>query len=261
MRLLKIVALFFALMSTWLISDAQKSIQDSSLTMGNISIVYNGAMPVGELSNRFGYTNVIGVEGGVKFSNNFYGYTGVKFIFGNDVRENVAYNIVQLIGSPTNGYQRMALGSDGRFYQVRFWERGFIVPFVVGKIFRLPNSRNFNSGIYVELGGQFIQHSINIVAVGNSVPNLSKPYLKGYDRLTNGIGIVEGFGYRHYSNSRFTNYFIGLEASQNFTKNRRDINFDTGVRDDAKRLDLFLGFKAGWTFPIYKSAPEKEYYY
>lgn len=261
MRLLKIIALFFALIGTYYTAEAQKSVQDSSIAMGFLNIVYNGAVPSGDLSSRFGYTNLMGMEGGFKFSSNFYAYTGMKFIFGKDVRENVASNIVQLIGSPTNGYQPMALGSDGRFYQVRFWERGFTVPLVFGKIFRLPNSKNYNSGIFLELGGQFIQHRIQIIPVGNSVPNLDKPYLKGYDRLTNGLGLVQGIGYRHFGNNRFTNFMLGLEASQNFTQNRRDLNYDTGVKDETKRLDLLFGFKAAWTFPIYKSAPEKEYYY
>jgi hypothetical protein len=253
-------ALFFALAMVGLNGWAQKSVQDSAITMGHLSIVYSASMPAGDLADRFGFTNQIGGEGGVKLANNFYGSLGVKFLFGNNVREAVAGNVVQLVGSDSLGYRTMALGADGRFYEVRFFERGIVVPVMVGKIFRL-NPRNYNSGIYVELGGQFIQHKISINSIGDNVPYLSKPYLKGYDRLTNGIGVVEGVGFRYFGPNRFTNFFIGVEASQNFTKNRRDLNFDTGVKDDAPRMDLLLGAKVGWTFPIYKSAPEKEYYY
>ncbi|HEX2899426.1 MAG TPA: hypothetical protein VHS96_06875, partial [Bacteroidia bacterium] len=223
-------------------------------------IVYSANVPAGDLYDRFGFSNQIGGEGGLKLANNFYASTGLKFFFGGQVREAVAGNVVQLIGSDSTGYQTMALGADGRYYTVRYFLRGWVIPFTVGKIFPL-GKKNLNSGIYVEVGGQFIQHKIAIQAIGDNVPYLSKPYLKGYDRLTNGLGLVEGFGYRHFGNNRFTNFFIGAELSQNFTKSRRDINFDTGVKDDARRLDLLLGLKAGWTFPIYKSAPEKEYYY
>jgi hypothetical protein len=252
--------LFFALGLVWLNGLGQKSIQDSAITMGHLSIVYTGSAPGGDFAKRFGFTNQIGGEGGVKLTNNFYGSIGVKFLFGNDIRESVAGNVVQLIGSDSTGYQTMALGSDGRFYSVRYFERGIVVPLIIGKIFRL-GPRNHNSGLYVEVGGQFIQHKISINAIGDNVPYLAKPYLKGYDRLTNGIGVLQGIGYRHFSTNRFTNFFIGLEASQNFTKNRRDLNFDTGVKDDSPRLDLLFGAKVGWTFPIYKSAPAKEYYY
>ena len=169
--------------------------------------------------------------------------------------------VVQLIGTDSTGYQTMAVGADGRYYTVRFFERGFVVPLMVGKIFTLSKKSNLNSGIYVELGTQFFQHKINVIAVGDNVPYLSKPYLKGYDRLTNGFGLVEGFGYRYFGNNRFTNFFIGAELSQNFTQNRRDLNFDTGVKDDRQRMDLLYNLKVGWTFPIYRSAPESEYYY
>ncbi len=260
MTIIKRYVLFFALLLCGLSGMAQKSIQDSAITMGHLSIVYSANLPAGDLADRFGFSSQIGGEGGIKLASNFYASTGLKFFFGGEVREAVAGNVVQLIGSDSSGYQTMALGADGRFYTVRYFLRGLVVPFTVGKIFPL-NKKNLNSGIYVELGGQFIQHKIAVQAIGDNVPYLSKPYLKGYDRLTNGFGLVQGFGFRHFGNNRFTNFFVGAEFSQSFTQSRRDFNFDTGVKDEAKRLDLLVGLKAGWTFPIYKSAPEKEYYY
>jgi hypothetical protein len=260
MTIMKSYVLFFALMFVGVCGFAQKSIRDSAITMGHLSIVYSANLPAGDLGKRFGFSNQIGGEGGLKLASNFYFTSGLKFFFGGEVKEAVAANVVQLIGSDSAGYQTMALGADGRFYTVRYFLRGMIIPFTVGKIFPL-NKQNLNSGIYLELGGQFIQHKIAIQAIGDNVPYLSKPYLKGYDRLTNGFGLVQGFGYRYYGNNRFTNFFFGAEFSQNFTRSRRDYNFDTGVKDDAQRLDLLFGLKAGWTFPIYKSAPEKEYYY
>jgi hypothetical protein len=261
MTIMNRAILFFVIVVAWLPSMGQKSIRDSSITLGHLSIAYSLGQPGGDLNKRFGLTNQIGVETGVKFASNFYAYTGLKFIFGNVVKEPIARNVVQLVGSDSLGYSTMALGADGRFYTVRFFERGITIPFVAGKIFRLNKEKNLNSGIYVELGGQFIQHKVSINAIGDNVPYLSKPYLKGYDRLTNGFGLVEGLGYRHFSNNRFTNFFVGLELSQNFTRNRRLRNFDTGIQETQQRNDLLYSFKAGWTFPIYKSAPESEYYY
>lgn len=260
MRIIKRYLVFFALGFVCMGIHAQKSIQDSSISMGHISAVYSAAAPGGDFADRFGMTHLIGGELGYKLASGFYCSVGLKFLFGNVVKEAVAGNVVQVIGSDSLGYQTMALGADGRFYSVRFFERGLVAPFLVGKIFPL-GKKNLNSGLYVEVGGQFIQHKISIQAVGDNVPYLSKPYLKGYDRLSNGIGIVEGVGYRYFGNNRFTNFFLGVELSQNFTQNRRDLNFDTGVRDDSKRMDLLFGLKVGWTFPIYRTAPEREYYY
>lgn len=260
MRIMKRGFLIFALALAFVGVRGQKSIQDSSITMGHLSIVYAASAPGGDLADRFGMTNILGGEGGVKFASNFYINGGVRFLFGNVVREKVAGNVVQVIGNDSTGYSTMALGADGRYYSVRYFERGFSIPLTVGKIFPI-SKRRLNSGIYVELGAHFVQHKVSINAIGDNVPYLSKPYLKGYDRLTNGIGLLEGVGYRYFGNNRFTNFLVGLEFSQNFTKSRRDLNFDTGVRDTQQRLDLLFSAKVGWTFPIYKSAPEKEYYY
>ncbi len=261
MTFIKRYLLFFVIAGCFVHVSAQKSIRDSSITMGFLSLSYSGGQPSGDLYDRFGFTNQMGAEGGMKLASNFYGYTGLKLFFGNNVKEPVARNVVQVIGSPSSGYQTKAIGADGRYYVVRFFERGFVVPIVVGKIFVLNHQKNLNSGIYLEVGTQFIQHKISINAIGDNVPYLSKPYLKGYDRLTNGFGLVEGLGYRYFGNNRFTNFFVGVEMSQSFTKNRRLINVDTGLRDDRLRQDLLYNFKVGWTFPIYISAPEHEYYY
>jgi hypothetical protein len=258
---MKRTILFFVIGLGCMPAFAQKSVRDSSITMGHLSISYNLGQPGGDLNKRFGLTHILGAEGGIKFANNFYGYSGLKLLFGNTVKEAVARNVVQIVGSPSSGYDLKAIGADGRFYSVRFFERGFVVPLVVGKIFSLSKTKNLNSGPYIEIGTQFIQHKISIAAVGDNVPYLSKPYLKGYDRLTNGFGIVEGFGYRYFANNRFTNFFVGVELSQNFTQSRRSFNFDTGLQDTQQRRDFLYNFKAGWTFPIYESAPEHEYYY
>lgn len=261
MRIMKQALLFFVIALGFSAAFGQKSIRDSSITMGMLGITYQIGQPGGDLMERFGLTNQVGGEFGVKLSNNFYGYAGAKFLFGGNVREAVARNIVQVFGNDSTGYSTMALGADGRFYTVRFFERGITIPFAVGKIFPLSKKGNRNSGIYLEVGGQFIQHKIAIQAIGDNVPNLSKPYLKGYDRLTNGFGVTEGIGYRYFGNNLFTNFAVGLDFSQNFTKSRRDLNFDTGEQDTANRLDLLYNIKVSWTFPIYRSAPESEYYY
>ncbi|MFM2375833.1 MAG: hypothetical protein RLZZ165_930 [Bacteroidota bacterium] len=185
---MKRCALFFAVVLACITVHGQKSVRDSAITMGQLSIVYSPSVPGGDLAKRFGFTHQLGMDGGIQLANGFYGTAGIRFLFGNQLKEVVAGNVVQAIGSDSTGYQTMALGADGRFYSVRFFERGFVIPFVAGKIFVL-GSKNLNSGIYVELGGQFIQHKVSIHAIGDNVPYLSKPYLKGYDRLTNGFGL------------------------------------------------------------------------
>jgi hypothetical protein len=51
-----------------------------------------------------------------------------------------------------------------------------------------------------------------------------------------------------------------VEVMEGFTQNRRTVNIDTGLKDDRKRMDFFLGLKVGWIIPLFKKLP-KEYYY
>ena len=260
MNSLKISGLFFAFFVTFSGVFAQKSIKDSTISFAHISIVYSANAPGGDLADRFGFANQIGGSIGYKFSNNWMINSGVRFLFGNDVREPVAANISQLIGTEETGITSQAIGADGRFYQLRSSQRGFVIPLTLSKIFPV-SPKNPNSGFFLEAGGQFIMHKIFIDVVGQNVPNMNKEYRRGYDRLTNGLGLVEGFGYRFFSKRRTINFYAGFEFSQNLTQIRRSYNYDTGLPDTSTRLDLLYGIKAGWTFPIYQAAPDDEYYY
>lgn len=261
MNSLKYRWLFFPLLFLCVQMQAQKSIKDSTISFAQVSFLYSATSPAGDLADRFGFASVIGGEAGFKLKNNWMINVGGRFLFGTTVRERVAENVTVDIGSDETGYSQHAIGADGRYYELRFYQRGIVVPVTVGKIIRIGKKLNPNSGLFIEGGGQFFQHKILMEVIGNNVPFLDKEHRKGYDRLTNGLGLVEGIGYRHFSRRRAVNFFIGLEASQNFTRSRRTINYDTGMRDDRLRLDLMFGIKAGWTFPIYESAPEDEYFY
>jgi hypothetical protein len=58
-------------------------------------------------------------------------------------------------------------------------------------------------------------------------------------------------GYQVISRDRTVNFYIGLEAIEGFTKNRRGFNFDTGRRDDLKRIDILYGVRVGWQLAIF----------
>ena len=106
-----------------------------------------------------------------------------------------------------------------------------------------------------------MQHQIRISTPDLEPAALSTELKKGYDRLTNGLGIREAIGYRFFDKRNSFNFSVGLVFSQNFTQNRRSINIDTGLRDDSQRVDLLNGFILSWTFPIYGHKGKKIIYY
>jgi hypothetical protein len=254
------LSLFSLLTLFWIWTTPPASAQflnpDSSHQMVIFNLGYHACQPGGDLSSRFGFTNLIGGEMGMKLKNNWFFTAGGYFLFGGNVKEaghmdNLKYN------------GRTILNVNGSPAEIRVWERGYTIPVRIGKIFpRLdPFKLNRNSGPFVEVGTQFIQHKIRIEDVGNQVPALSASFRPGYDRLTNGIGVMQSVGYRIFSTSKLINCFIAFDFMTNFTGERRDIQYDVPDWTPKKRTDLLVGIRAGWTIPIYKVTSSTVYYY
>ena len=232
---------------------AQGSIRDSAINMHIVSLGYSFQLPGGDLEDRFGWNSMLEAAYSYKFKSNIALSVNGGFLFGSEVKESDILSGIQ------NG-DGLVLGNDGKFADVRLYERGYHISLTVGKLLTWGRP-NHNSGIMLSAGPGFIQHKIRIETIGNTVPQLSKEYRKGYDRLTNGLGAHEMVGYYYLGNKYLINFFAGFEFMQVFTKNRRDFNFDTMSKDDDSRLDLLFGIRAGWMLPLYRKAPQKYYFY
>jgi len=142
------------------------------------------------------------------------------------------------------------IGQNGEYAIFQFMQRGHTVWGHVGKIFPIA-SPNPNSGFMVKLGVGYVQHRMFISVQDNTALQVKDDYKKGYDRLHSGLGLSQFIGYVYLGESRIWNFYAGLDLSQAWTKNQRDVNFDTGLKDNAQKFDLFYGFKIGWLIPIY----------
>lgn len=207
--------------------------------------------PAGDMAQRFGWNANLGGQFSYKNKKNLLFSVEGSFFFGDILNEdNILKNISTSSGS--------VIGIDGRFADVRFYERGYHLNFSFGKLFALAS--NTGSGFYVKGGPGFLEHKIRIEVIGNNLPQLTDDYKKGYDRLTNGLAFTESLGFMYMSNKRLINFFIALESTQAFTKNRRIFNFDTMEKDTHSRIDMLHGIRAGWIILLYKRTPA-EYYY
>ncbi len=233
-------------------SAGEFNIRDSSVSFLMIGGTFAYQMPGGDMADRFGNDFNVGGTFQWKTKKNWiFGIDG-NFFFSDAVRES---NILDKI-STSQGY---VIGEDGYYADVFLYERGFIFSGKAGKIFPVIGP-NRNSGLMTTLGVGLLQHKIRIQDSGNTAPQLSDDYKKGYDRLTNGLSLTEFLGYVNFGSHRLVNFMAGFEFTQAFTKNRRSYNFDTMMRDDKSRLDLLFGFRVAWIIPLYKRMP-KEYYY
>jgi len=249
----KRLALFFLLLIIPVLLRAQASVKDSCIFTPLVLSSYAFQIPGGDLADRFGNSSSVGLSLLFKTKKNLiYGLDG-SFIFGKTIRETGIFDSI----NTSNGF---TIDGNGIFANVSVYQRGFSTSVVIGKMFAFKKP-NPNSGLVLTLGTGLLQHKIRIENEGNTAPQISKDYRKGYDRLSNGISFTEFIGYYYLGNKRLVNFFGGFECIQAFTKSRRSWDYDLMRKDTKQRLDLLYGFRIGWILPLYKKAPQNFYYY
>jgi hypothetical protein len=203
------------------------------------------------MNDRFGVNSNVGGSFYQKTKTNwFIGIEG-SYIFGKHVDEP---GLMQNLLTDANE----VIDDEGSIAEIVIQERGFTVGVGCGKLFNIIGP-NPNSGILVRANVGFMQHKIRLEHQFNNIAQLEDDYLKGYDRLTNGLYLSEFVGYYHMSNRRIVNFYAGFEVLQAFTRGRRDLNFDTLEVDDQARFDGLLGIRLGWVVHLYSRPPQDFY--
>ncbi len=227
-----------------------------ALTVPLVTTSFGLQAPIGDLSDRFGLNGIAGIGFTQKLKSNWTWSVEGNIIFGSDVRED---SLLRNISADFQGEQGLIINNQGTLSDVVILERGFTVLGKIGRIFPLKNS-NPNSGLYVQLGGGFFQHKIRYQGDEQDLPWFDQEMKKGYDRMSNGPCLYQFIGYSQLSSNRKINFFIGLEAYQSITSNRRGYNYDTRDAGLQNRFDGLIGIKAGWQLPLYKRVPTEFYY-
>lgn len=232
----------------------QRNVKDSTIGTPWIGAQYGVNWTAGDLADRYGFMNHVGILAGYKTNKNwFYGVEG-NFIFGNKVRMTGLFD--HLLDS-----QGTVTDVNGDPAKIWVLARGFNVNATVGKVFPVL-APNKNSGIFVQFGLGFLLHHLRIETQDQVVPQLELDYKKGYDRLSIGPNTHQFLGYAFMSNSGFFNFYGGFYAQEGFTKNQRTIFFDrpNEAVPSKTMIDIQYGAKIGWFIPFYKRKP-KEFYY
>lgn len=251
MRLPNLILLPLALLSQ-APSYAQGGLRDTSLMMVPLTFSYAYQLPTGDMADRFGWNNNLGLSAAVKFTSNYQIGLEFGFIFGNQVIERSMLSQI----TTSNG---VIVNQDGKPAGILLFERGYTVMAVGGKLIPVAGP-NPNSGILLKLGGGYMRHKVLIQSQDDVVPALEGEYLKGYDRLTAGPVAMVYAGYQHLSNNRYLNFSIGFEMDLAFTQSLRPYDFDRGRADTGGRFDGLNGIRFGWILPIYHARDDRQYY-
>jgi len=202
---------------------------------------YGIHIPGADMAKRYGSSFAIGGGLEYKLKSDFFIGGDYGYLYGKSVKEPIAFNL----------YNNKAeiVGIDNHLANLTIRQRGYLASVKVGKLFR--PWYNKNAALKVSLGGGVMQHKVRVVDDYNVMPQITDDYLKGYDRLTNGLMVQEYIGYQYLSNNRRINFSAGVLLSQGFTKSVRGFNYDTGLFDNKKRLDLLNGIQVSWILPFY----------
>ena len=243
------VATLFGLLNN---ANGQSSISETAVFIPYLTVSYGMYSPGGDLADRFGLANYIGLTFTIKTAKNMtYGINGGMY-FGNDVKNKE--NLLQEMRT-NNGD---ILDDNVKLSEVHFLERGFQVTGQVGKVFHIGKT-NPNSGIYLNLGLGYNSNWIRIENQENNIPQLTKETKKYYDQRVAGILLTEYIGYRYFSNKGLANFTAGLEFMQGFNSDFRTYNIDEKAEISNSYLDLYFGFRIGWSILFRKTMSEAYY--
>jgi hypothetical protein len=234
----------FLLLSLVLLFSSLKGIaqhkKDSASSGFLIELSYAGQLPGGNLSQLFGFNS--NGQGGVyyKTESNWLFGGAFSYIFGNQIRDP---NILDSIAT-TNGN---LIANDGNYPGVSYFEKGFAMQLTVGKLF--PVSKNRNSGILCTFSAGYIQYHVDIEAPSDWTPQISSPYLQGYENLSAGVCATEFIGYQYISKRQFLAVFGGFEFTEAFAK-ALQFNFQTETKDPNYKYGMLSSIRVGWMLPI-----------
>lgn len=161
-------------------------------------------------------------------------------------RINPELDVLSALREPTGGI----IDKFGTLSDAELRQRGYFLGGSVAYIIKL-GKKNPRSGLEVRLGAGYQRHWVDVNMLGSEMLQLTEGYVKGYDRLSEGLALQQYIGYRHLDRRTYLNFFIGIDCLQAFTKNSRGFNYDTGLVDDQNKFDVLLGAKVGLTLPIY----------
>ena len=166
MKCLRFLIVFGILIISNNKGKAQASLKDSSINVVLTALHYGAYVPAGNLDKRFGFSNDVGLSVTNKFASNWLLGIEGSFLFGNEVKET---SLFVDISNQDGGI----IGSDGKYADVKTFERGFMIVMNAGKLYQFKKP-NANSGLVFMAGAGLMQHKIRIEVSGNTVPYLDK---------------------------------------------------------------------------------------
>jgi len=232
-----LIAVFFV---TNLFGQKSKENKRYTDALWEVNMSYKSALPVGDLSLRYGYFNGAGLDIVYKTKHNYFFGIGNSLFFGRNVRDVDYVNFLK----DENGY---IFNDDGTPVFLNVSMRGSQWQGLFGKYIPIFK-KTPQLALMLQCGAGFLQHRYLFSSTG--ALQFSSEYKKGYDRLSNGFAISQQIGINHFGLNRLINFKLGIEVTEAFTKNRRYYDYGTGGIDTKNYTDIIIAFKGSWVLPV-----------
>jgi hypothetical protein len=213
-------------------------------------------LPGGDMAKRFGASYRLGPSVSYKTGSNWIFGAKIDFVLGGKVKEDSLMINVRDKYSTSKANLYEFIDNNGNRIGVPVYERGFAMGLEAGRIFALSKDHPDNGLLLMTTVG-LLQHKILIYDKDKAVSQLRGDYLKGYDRLTNGLFLEEYAGYIYFARNGLLNFTLGVDAMFGFTQGRRDYLYDVMRPDTKQRLDILFGIRGGWFIPIFRKKSEE----
>ncbi len=247
----EILILLSVLFSTTMFAQVEDNRKAKSGMIFNATASYD--IPMADMAKRFGNSATVGGAFMYKTQRNLYFHLFTEFIMGptvkkHDMFRNIGFSDLQLYDY------------NGNLRDVTLSELGMNIGIGIGKTFLLNKSKSLDNGINVMTSLSLLQHRINHTDPDRVLIQALGEYAKGYDYLTNGLCINQSVSYVYFSKNNLANFSVGLNARFGFTKNRRSIDYATGLHDDNLRSDILIGLQFKWFILLFKNVESEVYF-
>lgn len=233
--------------------------KDKRISTPFCTFVAGYTIPKGEMGRRYNSFITLNANLGWKTQENWMYMIEFGFGFASD-NVKIKDQILSGLMVDRNTNEPFIVSKEGSDAGVVAYNRNLSFVGKFGKVLSLSQKRP-NSGILLLLGGGFLQHQIVYQSTLEVAQQLEGDYAYGYDRQMRG-GMLSAFvGYLNMSKNTFTNFYIGIEFNQAWTKMTRKYQFDLHSGDNKIYQDRMWTFKLGWMFPFYGRESDKVYYF
>ena len=251
-RQISFVFLFLSFTLT-LFGQKDENIPQNVFGVIGINSGYGIQFPLVDLADRFGTSFTIGADIDYYSPSKSYiiGIAG-RYIFGSTVNEDpIAFlrDDNGQVTSPGGGATPLFLRERGSYFGIH-----------IGKLLQLSEEHKKDNIRFV-FGAGLLQHKIKFIDESQTLNITLDPFVKGIDRLTNGLAFHQQIAYQRIDSDGYASFTLGFEIIEGITRLRRNIDLQ-GLTETANRLDILLGIKATWTLPFYVGEKfEKTIYY